>query len=146
MGRDTSPMRVTGVDLPEVTRGFTELFRRETGMAVDLFLDEEELRLPERLCQELFQIYREAPNNIRNHAKSNHVVVKLGQDDSRVWLVADDNGRGFEFAGKHGSEELDRLRLGPILIEQRARGVGGTLTVESNPVHGARLTIEIPYS
>ena len=41
-------------------------------------------------------------------------------------------------------DELDRLRLGPISIKERARTVGGVLTVESNPGHGARLTIEVP--
>ncbi len=48
------------------------------------------------------------------------------------------------FAGKFNGDELDRLRLGPISIKERARTVGGVLTVESNPGHGARLTIEVP--
>ena len=48
--------------------------------------------------------------------------------------------------GKITSEELDQLRLGPISIKERTRSVGGTLTVESNPGHGARLTVEIPLS
>jgi len=38
------------------------------------------------------------------------------------------------------------LRLGPISIKERTRSVGGTLTVESNPGHGARLTVEIPFN
>ncbi len=91
-----------------------------------------------------FQIYREALNNIKKHAKASHVVVKLSQDDSRLLLVVDDNGEGFSFAGKFTGDELDRLRLGPISIKERTRTVNGALTVESNPGHGARLTIEIP--
>jgi len=71
-------------------------------------------------------------------------VVKLWQDDSRVILVVDDNGEGFSFAGRFTGDELDRLRLGPISIKEHARTVGGVLTVESSPGHGARLTIEVP--
>ena len=46
--------------------------------------------------------------------------------------------------GRFTADELDRLRLGPISIKERSRTVGGVLTVESNPGHGARLTIEVP--
>jgi signal transduction histidine kinase len=72
-------------------------------------------------------------------------VVKLRQDEAKVSLVVDDNGRGFSFSGCYKSEDLDKLRLGPISIKERTRSVGGTLTVESNPGHGARLTVEIPF-
>ena len=102
--------------------------------------------MPDRICRELFQIYRESLHNIKKHAKARHVVVKLGQDETKVSLVVDDNGQGFSFSGLFASEDLDRLRSGPISIKERTRSVGGTLTVESNPGHGARLTIEIPLN
>ena len=85
-------------------------------------------------------------HNVKKHANASHVVVKLEQDEAKVFLVVDDNGRGFSFSGRYTSEELDRLRLGPISIKERTRGMGGTLTVESNPGHGARLTVEIPLN
>src|SRR5882757_6521353 len=111
---------------------------------LDVLIDSVELHAPDRVCREIFQIYREALNNIKKHAKASHVVVKLSQDDSRLTLVVDDNGEGFSFAGRFTGDELDRLRLGPISIKERTRTVGGVLTVESNPGHGARLTIEVP--
>src|SRR5207245_4747762 len=91
-----------------------------------------------------FHSYREAINNIKKNAKASNVVVKLSQDDSRLVLVVDDNGEGFSFAGRFSGDELDRLRLGPISIKERARTVGGVLTVEATPGHGAGLTIEDP--
>ncbi len=141
---DLRPVRVQSADLTDLMRGFAERFRNESTLALDLLLDSAELRAPDRVCRELFQIYREALNNIKKHAKATHVVVKLSQDDSRLLLVVDDNGEGFSFAGKFTGDELDRLRLGPISIKERTRTVNGVLTVESNPGHGARLTIEIP--
>ena len=45
----------------------------------------------------------------------------------------DDNGLGFSFSGSFRSEELDRLRLGPISIKERTRSVGGMLTVNQVP-------------
>jgi signal transduction histidine kinase len=141
---DLKPVRVQSADLVDLMRGFAERYRNESPLALDLLIDSADLRAPDRVCRELFQIYREALNNIKKHAKASHVVVKLSQDDSRLVLVIDDNGEGFSFAGKFSGDELDRLRLGPISIKERTRTVGGVLTVESNPGHGARLTIEIP--
>jgi signal transduction histidine kinase len=141
---DLRPLRVQSADLVDLMRGFAERYRNESTIALDLLVDSTQLRAPDRVCREIFQIYREALNNIKKHAKASHVVVKLSQDDSRLVLVVDDNGEGFSFAGKFTADELDRLRLGPISIKERSRTVGGVLTVESNPGHGARLTIEVP--
>ncbi len=141
---DLRPLRVQSADLVDLMRGFAERYRNECTVALDLLIDSAQLRAPDRVCREIFQIYREALNNIKKHAKASHVVVKLSQDDSRLVLVVDDNGEGFSFAGRFTGDELDRLRLGPISIKERARTMGGVLTVESNPGHGARLTIEVP--
>jgi signal transduction histidine kinase len=146
MVTDLRPLHVESADMREMMFGFAERFRSEHGLAIELFVEDRSLRLPDRICRELFQIYKESLQNVKKHAKASHVVVKLEQDEARVFLVVDDNGRGFSFSGRYTSEELDQLRLGPISIKERARGVGGTLTVESNPGHGARLTIEIPLS
>jgi len=144
MVTDLRPLRVQSADLVDLMRGFAERFRNEGGLALDLLIDSAELQVPDRVCRDLFQIYREALNNVKKHACATHVVVKLWQNDSRVVLVVDDNGEGFSFAGRFTGDELDRLRLGPISIKERTRSVGGVLTVESSPGHGARLTVEVP--
>ena len=144
MVTDLRPLRVQSADVVDLMRGFAERYRNESTLALDLLIDSADLHAPDRVCRELFQIYREALNNIKKHAKASHVVVKLTQDDSRLVLVVDDNGEGFSFAGRFTGDELDRLRLGPISIKERTRTVGGVLTVESNPGHGARLIVEIP--
>ncbi|HKV25808.1 MAG TPA: sensor histidine kinase [Candidatus Acidoferrum sp.] len=144
MVTDLRPLRVQSADLLDLMQGFAERFRNESSLDLNLIIESADLHAPDRVCREIFQIYREALNNIKKHAKASHVVVKLSQDDSRITLVVDDNGEGFSFAGRFTGDELDRLRLGPISIKERTRTVGGVLTVESNPGHGARLTIEVP--
>jgi signal transduction histidine kinase len=144
MVTDMRPIRVQSADLVDLMRGFAERFRNESGLALDLLIDAAELQIPDRICRDLFQIYRESLHNVKKHARASHVVVKLWQNDNQVVLVVDDNGEGFSFAGRFTGDELDRLRLGPISIKERARSVGGVLTVESTPGHGARLTVEVP--
>jgi signal transduction histidine kinase len=144
MVTDMRPLRVQSADLVDLMRGFAERFRNESGLGLDLIIDAAQLQLPDRICRDLFQIYRESLHNVKKHAHASHVVVKLWQNESQVVLVVDDNGEGFSFAGRFTGDELDRLRLGPISIKERARSIGGVLTVESTPGHGARLTVEIP--
>ncbi|MBI1738344.1 MAG: sensor histidine kinase [Acidobacteria bacterium] len=143
---DLRPLRVQSADLVDLMRGFGDRFRGESGVALDLLADSLGMQVPDRVCRELFQIYREALHNIKKHANATHVVVKLWQQEDKVILVVDDNGQGFSFAGRFSSDELDRLRLGPISIKERTRTIGGVLTVESNPGHGARVTVEVPLS
>jgi len=144
MVTDMRPLRVQSADLVDLMRGFAERFRNESGLALDLLIDAVELQIPDRICRDLFQIYRESLHNVKKHAHASHVVVKLWQNESQVVLVVDDNGEGFSFAGRFTGDELDRLRLGPISIKERTRSVGGVLTVESTPGHGSRLTVEVP--
>ncbi len=75
-------------------------------MGVDLFIEDRNLTLPDRICRELFQIYRESLHNVKKHANASHVVVKLGQDEAKVVLVIDDNGRGFSFLGDTQAKSL----------------------------------------
>lgn len=139
-------LHVESADLADLMQGFAERFRTESGLEIDLFVDGANLQMTPRLCREVFQIYREALYNVKKHANATHVVVKLWQEEDRAYLMVDDNGKGFSFAGRFSSEELDRLRLGPISIKERTRGVGGVLTVESSPGHGVRLLVELPAS
>ncbi|MGH9815817.1 MAG: sensor histidine kinase [Candidatus Acidiferrales bacterium] len=143
---DMRPLRVGSADLGDLMRGFGERFAQESGLALDLLMEGIGAEVPDRVCRELFQIYREALHNIKKHSQASHVVVKLWHDEVRVSLVVDDNGRGFSFAGRFTSDELDRLRLGPISIKERTRSIGGVLTVESTPGHGARLIVEVPLN
>jgi signal transduction histidine kinase len=144
MVTDMRPLRVQSADLVDLMRGFAERFRNESALALDLLIDAAELQIPDRICRDLFQIYRESLHNVKKHAHASHVVVKLWQNEGEVVLVVDDNGEGFSFAGRFSGDELDRLRLGPISIKERTRSVGGVLTVESTPGHGSRLTVEVP--
>ena len=146
MVMDLRPLRVARADMIDLIRGYCERYRQEAKIEVDCLLEELDLRVSDRVCRELFQICREALNNVKKHAQATHVVIKLWQDEASVHLEIDDNGQGFSFAGSFPSEELNRLRIGPISIKERARGIGGRLTVESSPGHGARILVEVPIN
>ena len=60
MVTDMRPLGVQSADLVDLMRGFAERFRNESSVALDLLIDAAMLQVPDRICRELFQIYREA--------------------------------------------------------------------------------------
>lgn len=85
----------------------------------------------------LFQICREALTNVIKHAGAGSVALTLGAQNGRARLTVEDDGAGFDPAGRGRGHGLSN-------IEQRARRLGGTLRVETAPSRGTRLTVEFP--
>jgi signal transduction histidine kinase len=119
-------------------------FQRDTGISVTFVCPTEELPLPPNVARETARILQEALVNVRKHSEARHVVVRLGLEKDCLKLSVDDDGRGFAFSGRRSQQELDAARLGPLIIKERVRSLGGALVVESTPGHGARLEISIP--
>src|SRR5258708_4516872 len=53
---DLRPLRVQSADLVDLMRGFAERYRNESTVALDLLIDSAQLRAPDRVCREIFQI------------------------------------------------------------------------------------------
>jgi len=82
--------------------------------------------------------------NIRKHSGAHTVVVRFGRENGSWKLLVEDDGRGFGFTGRRSLEELEAASIGPRVIRERVRSVGGELAVESIPGWGARLEISLP--
>jgi len=119
-------------------------FRRETGIGANFVTELEEVRLPAHVLRELGRIVQEALINARKHSGARHILVCLGYKDGLCRIVIDDDGRGFDFAGRFSLHELEASRKGPMVIKERVRNIGGGLTIESVPGRGARLEISLP--
>jgi signal transduction histidine kinase len=103
--------------------------------------------VPYRLSPEeelvLFRIAQEALNNARRHADARQTKVMISFRDNNVQMVIEDDGRGFDAP--------DRLvdlaasgRLGLIGMHERARILGGTLRIDSQPGEGTKVIVDAP--
>ena len=81
------------------------------------------------------QIVREALSNVLNHAQAKHAVVTVScGSDGSVTAVIEDDGVGIrKVAGVH--------HYGMTIMEERAKHLGGTLSVERPPTAGTRVTL-----
>lgn len=96
--------------------------------------------LPAAQEEALLRVAQEALHNALRHAAASRVGVTLAYGARGARLRVTDDGRGFEpkavrQAGRH---------LGLVSMRDRAGGVGGTLTVESEPGKGAVIELEVP--
>jgi two-component system nitrate/nitrite sensor histidine kinase NarX len=119
-------------------------FRNDTGIAAQFVCGLDEVALPPRVCRELVRIVQEALANVRKHSGARSVVVRLGLQQDLWRLAVEDDGCGLRFSGRKSLAELDGARLGPLVIKERVRTLGGDLEIESQPGQGTRLEITFP--
>jgi len=96
-------------------------------------------RVPFSVQQELYYVAHEALNNVLRHARAAHVIVGLKFEEATVWLRVEDDGIGFDpqTAVQGGGLGLDGML-------ERAKRVGGELTMESQLGSGTRIAIRVP--
>jgi signal transduction histidine kinase len=109
----------------------------ETEVTVDsaLLLDEAAEEL-------VFRAAQEAVRNVTAHANPRRVEVALTGAGGRVILVVRDDGQGFDEATAVRSRANGHVGL--KLLADRARSVGGVLTVASEPGAGTTVRLELP--
>ncbi|MFI1091553.1 GAF domain-containing sensor histidine kinase [Streptomyces sp. NPDC020917] len=96
--------------------------------------------LPSSQEEALLRVAQEALHNALRHADAGTVSVTLEGRGKGALLRIRDDGRGFDptavrRAGRH---------LGLVSMRDRADGVGGRLTVESEPGKGTVIEMEVP--
>ena len=142
--RGMRPSELDAADMVASARRIVEYFQKDTGIAGRFVCSETTIKAAHESSLELLQILREALHNVQKHSKAGRVVVSLEQAGKAVELAVDDDGAGFPFSGTFNLDELDLLRLGPASIRRRVRSLGGELSIESRPGHGAGIKIRVP--
>lgn len=86
----------------------------------------------------LYRIAQQALTNVARHAGAARVTVSLTGTRGRVQLRVEDDGAGFDPAA------VPPGRFGLLGMSERARLLGGALTIESAPGAGTVLEVSVP--
>jgi signal transduction histidine kinase len=114
-----------------------ELVEQRAGLETS-FAAEEALALPPEMEQALYHIAEEALNNALKHAGATTTRVELRREDGELLLSVSDDGCGFDPAQVSSG-------LGLQSLCERAEGLGGTCTVESEADTGTRILVRLPW-
>ena len=131
----------TSDQLPDVLASLVDRFRRDTSVSARFVWTGGPISLPAPTALELARIVQEALVNVRKHSRARNVLVRLTNDEHTCSLVIEDDGQGFAFEGRLSARELEKRRIGPAIIKERARIAGAQLAVDSSPGVGARLEL-----
>lgn len=140
---DLRPSLLDELGLVPALKWYIKRQGERAGWEIEYSAPERENHLPSDVEIACFRIVQEALTNAARHAQATHVRVTLERQEDRLVLAIEDNGMGFnvEQAKTHARTGIS---IGLLGIEERARLVGGELTVVSSPKTGTRLTASLP--
>jgi len=87
----------------------------------------------------VFRIIQEAMSNILKHAGATRVQIKITKAKGLIKISIQDYGRGFIFNGPSSG-------LGLTTMQERAKLLGGTFSIQSRPKKGTAILVEIPVN
>ncbi|MBI4458609.1 MAG: sensor histidine kinase [Acidobacteria bacterium] len=137
LARLLRPTMLDDLGLVPALEWYVRGFSRRFGIPVNLEIDRKLRRLPEQWETSLYRSVQEALTNTIRHSEATKVFIHLEESSENLILTVEDNGQGFEFSSPKGG-------LGLIGMSERARQLGGTLSVESKQHAGTRVRITLP--
>ena len=130
-----SPLEALGLSL--AVRNLAESAAARAGFSLDLDIPEPLMGLTPEAEQAFYRIAQEALENVLLHADAQHVAVSLKRAQDLATLIVRDDGRGLPKEGT-GAD-----RFGLRGMEERARLIGGRLSVQGGPDGGTVVTLRL---
>lgn len=130
-------------DLPRALRQSAEHLANGTALTLTCATEGHERRLPEVVEENVLRIGQEAMTNVVKHAQARHVQVTLAFLPQALRLRVQDDGRGF-VSPQIPAPSDDHFGL--LGMAERAKRLGGALTIESEPGHGTTIHVDIPLA
>jgi signal transduction histidine kinase len=113
---------------------------QEAGWEVQLTDDLGDIRLPPTVETAVYRIVQEALGNAAKHAKASRVTVELCKASDQLAVEVRDDGIGLRIAPARNPA----ASLGLLSMKERARLLGGTCRIASQPDLGTSVLVRIP--
>ena len=133
------PMMLDDLGLVPTVRRYSDAFKEQTGLDVNITVTGNERRLEPYLEVMLFRAIQELLGNAARHSQGTLVKVMLDLGDDRVRVSVDDNGKGFDPDSIQQGNSL-----GLKLIRERAEMLGGSFEMDSVLGKGTRILFAVP--
>lgn len=140
------PAELEGKALAAALGGMLERLGEETGINVELHVDESVPALGPQVEVALLRTTQSALANVRIHAQATKVVMSLIDSGANVRLDLIDDGVGFASSAWEQADEPDPGSPGHGLrfMRARLRELGGGLDIESTPGAGTAISMHLP--
>jgi PAS domain S-box-containing protein len=114
------------------------------GIKTNLVVNGNEKRLSPEAEIALFRIAQEALSNIKKYSHASKASISIDYNHAGVKLTISDNGIGF-IIPERISDLASQGKLGILSMGERARLIGGSLSLKSKSPKGTEVRIKLPF-
>lgn len=144
---DMRPMSLDDLGLVPALRQLVSKLEERKILKTDFQVNGKERALEKHVEVTLFRIIQEGLNNIHRHAGVSEGRLRLLFSSNDLSILISDEGRGFDMAE---TEEMRKNgtgngHFGILGMEERAKLIGASLNVISNPGEGTKIHVKLPY-
>ena len=132
---------VDGRDLRTALEEMTARYTAQSAMSVHLQIDGQLPELPAGPQLQVVRIVGEALANACAHSGGNLARVLVRSDPASMRVLVEDDGEGFSMPAR---DAAPGEHIGLSVMHERARWLGGTLVIESEPGEGTRVSLAFP--
>ena len=133
------PMMLDDLGLIPTIRRYSETFKEQSGIEMNLLVSGTERRLEPYLEVMLFRALQELLGNASRHSHATVVKVYVDVGDNLIKVSVDDNGKGFD------ADLLNEgSSLGLKLIRDRVEILGGSFDIDSSAGKGTKVVFSVP--
>jgi two-component system sensor histidine kinase UhpB len=139
LSHELHPGVLQHVGVAVALRSYCREFARTHGLPVTFRAEGDLESVPADVGLCLYRVVQEALGNVAKHAAATEAHVTVERAGPDVVLAITDDGSGFDQASARS-----RRGLGLLSLDERARLVGGRLTIDTKPQRGTELRIVVP--
>jgi PAS domain S-box-containing protein len=114
-------------------------FRERTGISCSVVISPDVAVGNQGVATAVFRIFQETLTNVIRHANAARVEVALRKEDNTLMLEVRDNGKGIP-----EEKVSDHASFGLMGMRERARFLGGKVSITGVPGKGTTVTVIIP--
>jgi signal transduction histidine kinase len=139
---DLTPPVLNATSLVAALQKYASSFQELSGVTSHVQVIGTPSRLQPATKRAVFRLVEEALQNVASHAEAETACVILDFQPSRLCVVVQDNGRGFNY--EQWMKKPLSGHFGLLGMRERATGLGGEMEVFSTPGHRTCLTFRLP--
>jgi len=144
LSHELSPPVLQHADLIAALKWIARYYQEQFGLQVEIVADEAQRTESGPLKVFLFRAVQELLFNVVKHANVKSARIDFARSDGCLVLTVSDRGQGIKpDILESGSAPAG---LGLLSLRERARHIGGSIVIESEPGEGSRFTVKVPYS
>jgi len=133
------PMMLDDLGLIPTIRRYSDTFKEQAGMEVNVIVTGNERRLESYLEVMVFRAIQELMGNAARHSQATTLKLNVDLSEDLIRVSVDDNGKGFDVDSIQQSQSL-----GLKLIRERTEMLGGTFEIDTAMGKGTRVSFSLP--